>query len=128
MKYLSAKETLIIHALIIDETGGAHGIRDLELLQSIVYKPQSVFGGNELYKNIFQKAAIFLEALANYHVFVDGNKRTAFAATARFLFLNGYEVEVTNAETEITMVKVATKEKGLEEIETWLRENSKKLS
>lgn len=127
MKYLSSKEVLIIHALIIDETGGSHGIRDVELLKSIVHKPKTMFGGRELYKDIFSKAAVLLEALANYHVFIDGNKRTALAATSRFLFLNGYELAASNRDAETLMIKVATKEKGVENIKNWLRKNSNPL-
>jgi len=32
--YLSSEQVLFIHSRLIDETGGAHGVRDLGLLQS----------------------------------------------------------------------------------------------
>ncbi len=33
MKYLTAEQVLFIHARVISETGGSHGIRDLGLLE-----------------------------------------------------------------------------------------------
>ncbi|TSC78517.1 MAG: hypothetical protein G01um101433_182 [Parcubacteria group bacterium Gr01-1014_33] len=45
MNYLSAEDVLVIHARIIGETGGAHGVRDTHLLGSIVERPKMQFGG-----------------------------------------------------------------------------------
>ena len=84
-------------------------------------------GWQELYLDIFTKAAILLEAIANYHVFVDGNKRTAITAAARFLFLNGYMFNASNLEVEEIMLSVAMKEMPLEKIATWLKKNSAKV-
>ena len=127
MRYLTAEGILILHALVVDETGGSHGVRETELLQSIAHKPQSQFGGKDLYPDIFTKAAVLLEAIANYHVFVDGNKRTSFIATARFLSLNGFEVTMSNHDVEEKVLAVATKHMNLEQIAAWLKKNSKKL-
>lgn len=126
MRYLSAEEILVLHACAIDKTGGSHGIRDLSLLQSIVHKPQSRFGGKELYNGIFAKAAILLEAIVNYHVFVDGNKRTGLICMARFLELNGHTMTATNKEIEEIVLFIATKDLALENIGTWLKKHSRK--
>ena len=127
MQYLSAEEILILHALVVDETGGSHGVRDVHLLASIAHKPQSQFGGNELYPNLHMKAAILLEAIANYHVFVDGNKRTSLITAARFLALNGYQFTATNADAEKTILAVATKKLDVKELASWLKKNSKNI-
>ena len=110
MRYLSAQDILILHALLVDETGGSHGIRDIGLLQSIEHKLKSSFVEKELYPGVFLKAAILLEAIANYHIFVDGNKRTAFVAAAHFLAVNGYEIMATNKDVEKTILSVAEKD------------------
>jgi death on curing protein len=128
MKYLSSKEILILHARIIDATGGSHGVRDIGLLESITHKPQARFGGKDLYKNVFTKGAILLEAIVNYHVFIDGNKRTALVATARFLFINGYDLAASNIEAEVVVLKVATKKMDTPNLENWLRQNTQKIS
>ncbi|MEK7567570.1 MAG: type II toxin-antitoxin system death-on-curing family toxin [Patescibacteria group bacterium] len=127
MRYLSAEEILVLHAFIINETSGSHGLRDVGLLQSIVHKPQASFAGKELYTDVFIKAAVLLEAIANYHVFIDGNKRTSFASATRFLYINGYEVIMTNEDVENTIVKIATKEMVVSDIAVWLKKNSKKI-
>ena len=127
MKYLTAEEILVIHSEIIDETGGMHGVRDIGLLMSIAEKPKSRFGGKELYEGVFQKAAIFLGSLVQYHVFIDGNKRTGVVSTARFLFTNKYEMIATNKELENFVIKVAVNKLDIDTISTWLKEHSTKI-
>ena len=73
MKYLTPQEIIVVHAQVVDETGGLHGIRDMGLLLSLIERPKTSFGGSESYRGVFTKAAVYLESLATYHVFVDGN-------------------------------------------------------
>lgn len=127
MKYLSAQDILIIHAKIIDEIGGLHGMRDVGLLLSLVERPKGSFGGQELHKGLFKKAATYLESLARYHVFVDGNKRTSIAVGARFLFLNGFELTATNKEVENFVLKVVIKKLDLDKIAKWFQAHSRKI-
>lgn len=127
MRYLSAEEILVLHALVVDETGGSHGVRDAHLLASIAHKPQARFDGKELYGDIFHKAAVLLEAIANYHVFLDGNKRTAFIVASRFLYLNRYEFTANKKEAEKVVLAVATKHFKLEELSQWLKKHSRKI-
>ena len=124
MRYLTAQEILILHALVVDTTSGSHGVRDIALLASIAHKPSATFGGNDLYPDIFHKAAVLLEAICNYHVFIDGNKRTSFIAAARFLSLNGYEIVASNEDVETTVLAVATKRIDIEALAKWLKEKS----
>jgi len=121
-----AQELLVLHALVIEETGGSDGVRDVSLVASAVAKPQTSFGGKELYSGIFLKAAVLLEAVVNYHAFVDGNKRTGFVATARFLSLNGYTFSGSNKDVEKTVLLIATKEMQVRNIAVWLKKNSKR--
>ena len=116
----------MLHARVIDATGGSHGVRDIGLLQSIIVKPSAQFGGKELYSGVFRKAAVLLESIANYHVFVDGNKRTAFTATAYFLHINGYELTATNKAVEKTIISVATKHINLDALEAWIEKHIEK--
>lgn len=116
----------MLHARVVDATGGSHGVRDIGLLQSIVVKPSAQFDGRELYPGIFQKAAVLLEAIANYHVFVDGNKRTAFTAAAYFLHINGYELVATNKAVEKTVLAVATKRMNPDALEAWVEKHAER--
>lgn len=127
VQYLNAKELLILHALVIDQSGGVHGVRDVRLLESIIHKPQTVYGGVELYPDMFAKAVIFTEGLVNYHIFVDGNKRTAFAALGRFLSVNGYRLQGSMKDIEDTMVALADKSVRAEEFLIWLKNHTTAL-
>lgn len=127
MKYLTVKEILAVHFEIIEATGGRPGVRDIKLLESIVERPKAGVDGQEFYRDVFGKAAAYIEVLINYYVFIDGNKRTGAVATARFLFLNGYRLTASNDELESFVLRIARKEVGLAEISAWLKKNTKKI-
>lgn len=127
MQRLSPKDILVLHAMVIDATGGSHGVRDPHLLASLVEKPFAAFGGSDLYPTPHHKAAILFEALVNYHAFVDGNKRTGLTATARFLAINGFEFVATNEDAVDMALRIATKDADITAIIEWLEANSKNL-
>ena len=87
--YLTVGEVLQIHHQLIENYGGAPGLRDKGLLESAVFRPQIGY-----YNTIAEEAAALMESLANNHPFLDGNKRIAFAAAHTFLLVNGYDLEV----------------------------------
>jgi death-on-curing protein len=75
-------EVLLLHARLIQRTGGSSGVRDMGLLGSALARPQATFGHNDLYPDLWSKAAALMPSLIKNHPFVDGNKRTALAATS----------------------------------------------
>ncbi|MEK7576615.1 MAG: type II toxin-antitoxin system death-on-curing family toxin [Patescibacteria group bacterium] len=125
MYYIPRTEFLIIHARIIDVTGGAHGVRDIPRLLSAVERPKMQFSGKDLYPTVFDKAAVYFESIAFDHPFIDGNKRTAIAMTARFLFLNGYELKTTNKLLEQFVINAVVEKYTLDIIAKWLKRYSK---
>lgn len=125
MQYLSAADILAIHDRIIEETGGMLGVREANLLQSIAQRPKTAFGGVEQFPDIFTKAAVYLESIATYHVFLDGNKRTALSAAAVFLHMNGFSASFPTAVTEHFMLAAAQRHRSLEDIAAWLKKHSK---
>ena len=127
MERLSPKDVLVLHAMVIDATGGSHGVRDPHLLASLVEKPFAAFGGTDLYLTPHHKAAVLFEALVNYHVFVDGNKRTGLAATARFLAINGLGLTATNEDAVDMALRIATKDADIPAITEWLEAHSRSL-
>ncbi len=126
VKYITLEELIAIHDSMIDLYGGSHGIRDLHLLQSALARPQSTFSGEDLYPEIFDKAAALYHSLMFNHAFVDGNKRTTFTSTARFLSLNNYEVVAPDKEIVDFALRVENQHLPLEQISDWLKKNSKK--
>jgi len=121
MNYLTAEQVVFIHAFVVDETGGSHGVRDLGLLESAVARPQATFDGDDLHPGLFLKAAALLHALIQNHPFVDGNKRTGTLAVILFLELNGSYLAAKNNELESFALRVALSKIGLSEIADWLR-------
>lgn len=126
MQYVTPEEILILHARVLDATGGIHGIRDVGLLTSVCRRPQASFGGKEQFASLFEKAAVYLDGLARYHVFLDGNKRTAVVSCARFLFVNGYELTATNKEVERYVLFLVNKKPEIPEIARWMKHHVKK--
>ena len=73
-------------------------IRDKNLLESAVNNPFQTFGGEDLYKTIFDKAAQLAYGLAKNHGFVDGNKRVAIHAMLVYLLINDFDTDFSQAE------------------------------
>ncbi len=125
--YLSLDVVLAIHEEMVDKFGGSHGIRDLGIIQSAVARPQSSFGGEDLYQSIFDKAAALFHSLMFNHAFIDGNKRTVMVSTARFLYVNGYNLEISKREFVAFPLEVENKHLSIEEISKWLKLHTSKL-
>jgi death-on-curing protein len=128
MVYLDGEELLRLHKIVIDYAGGSHGVRDAHLLGSILVKPRTVVDGQEVYSTIWEKAACYMESLAKYHVFVDGNKRTSVAVTVRFLRLNGYQLVATNKSLEQFVIGIIVKKRSVPAIAVWLEKRCKKVT
>ena len=69
-------------------------------------------------------AATYLVAVANNHPFADGNKRAAFLAAGLFLRLNGRRLVAEQAEAAQTVLAVAAGRRNVDEVATWIREES----
>lgn len=124
MSYLTVEQVLFIHMRLIAETGGSPGLRDLGLLASAVARPQATFGGEDLYPDIFNKAAALMDSLIRNHPFVDGNKRVGITAAGLFLLRNEQRLTASNDELERFTLRVARSELSIEQITTWLRSHS----
>ena len=118
---MTAEQVLFIHARLIAETGGLHGVRDVGLLRSAVDRPRATFDGKELYRGLFLKAAALLESLIGNHPFLDGNKRTAITAAGLFLLLNGYELHASQKELETFTLDMALKRRDIQAAGVWFR-------
>lgn len=127
MNYLSAEQILFIHARLIEETGGSHGVRDLGMLLSAIGRPQASFDDQDLFLDLFSKAAALMESLIRNHPFIDGNKRTGVTAAGLFLRRNGYRLTATNVDLVAITMKIAQSQSNLEELTIWFRDNSQPI-
>ena len=126
MNYLTAEQILFIHYRLIEETGGSHGIRDIALLQSAIARPQASFDNNDLYPDLFTKAASLMHSIIKNHPFIDGNKRTAITSASIFLQRNNYILTASNKELEQFTLKIASENIEIEKIANWFKKHTKK--
>jgi death-on-curing protein len=102
-----------IHARVIARGGGGlEGMRDAALLHAAVSRPFATFGEAELYPTDFDKAAALFHSLIKSHPFLDGTKRTAFAAAVYFLHERGYTLQRPFFKDEIIRFCVGLAEEG----------------
>ena len=127
INFLSLDEILAIHYDQINRYGGSHGVRDFNLLISAASRLQATFGGFDLYPDVFSKAAALIHSLVLNHPFVDGNKRTAMTATARFLFINNNLLKMSKKELVELTLKIESKKMNMENISSWFKKHSKKI-
>lgn len=121
MRYLSLKEVLDLHRQIIEQTGGALGVRDLGLVESALAQPVMTFDGQDLYPTVIEKASALGFSLIKNHPFLDGNKRIGHAALETFLVLNGHEIAAPVDEQERVILGVAAGQLPRAEFTEWLR-------
>lgn len=118
--YLTLSEVLDLHRLILEQSGGAAGVRDLGALKSAIAQPCMTFGGEDLYPTIIDKAALLGFSLVMNHPFVDGNKRVGHAAMEVFLVMNGLEIVASIDEQEAVILSLASGTLEREEFPQWL--------
>lgn len=91
IQFLSLDEAIAIHARLIEKFGGTPGLRDMGLLESALFRPQTGY-----YTDLAQMSAALFESLISNHAFVDGNKRAAYFMSDIFLRLNGWKLSVSS--------------------------------
>ncbi len=120
MKWLRRDTVLAIHMLQIAEHGGDDGVRDAGLLESALARPRNI-AAYEPDADIARLAAAYGFGIAKNHAFVDGNKRTALAATRTFLSLNGHTLHATQPEKALTFLALADGSLSEDELAQWIR-------
>ena len=123
--FLSVQEVEEIHASQINLFGCSHGLRARELLESAVAMPKASFGGESLYADIYEMAAVYLFHIVKNHPFVDGNKRTGAVSALVFLATNGILVKSGQREFEKLVLSVADNKADKDKIAIFLRDSEK---
>ena len=94
--WLTADLLVQFNDLTVSATGEPHVVRDLGGLESALARPVNHWHYGE--QDVVALAVALLLGIARNHPFLQGNKRTAFAAADYFLYLNGYELGVEDSE------------------------------
>jgi death-on-curing protein len=100
MRYLTLEQVMDLHRLVIAQSGGSPGLRDLNALESAIAQQIMTFDTVDLYPSMAAKAGALAHSLIQNHPFIDGNKRIGHAALEVFLVLNGLEIDAAIDEQE----------------------------
>jgi death-on-curing protein len=114
-----------IHNILIDEYGGAKGIRDLKGLESALARPFATFDGVDLYPTPIDKAAALFESLIIAHPFLDGNKRVSYVLMRLLLLEHRIDIYATQDEKFNFVIAASTGRNRFKEIREWLSLHAK---
>ncbi len=117
----SEEKVLLLHQLMVAETGGSNELRDIGLLDSALEGIFQTFGGEELYPTKEEKGARLGYTLISNHAFVDGNKRIGMYVMLTFLEVNGIHMDCTNEDVVEAGLGVASGEMNYEELLVWVK-------
>ena len=101
--------------------GGEHG---RALLLSALAQPEQTFGGEYLYRTIFNKGAALVVSMIEDHPFVDGNKRMGIATLSLFLLMNDYSILTSDPETVQFALGIARGDIDQHQAASWLRKHT----
>ncbi|ASG80014.1 MULTISPECIES: type II toxin-antitoxin system death-on-curing family toxin [Lactiplantibacillus] len=109
MRYLNKQFLIDLNQDIIKRADKKYGgVQYSQGLEIVIEQPQQVLFGKELYPNIWIKAAFMIQKITKKHIFVDGNKRTAFFSGIIFLYANGIRLSYTDDEAVVLILDVTT--------------------
>lgn len=92
IRYPTVELIIAKHDKVIDESGGSHGLRDLETLKGIIEFIQHDF----YYPTFDVKLCHLIYSINKNHVFFDGNKRASLSAGAVFMLDNGWSADLVD--------------------------------
>ena len=123
--YLTLADVLDIHQEIVDRTSASYApLRDEGLLESALSRLR--MASHYERADFVRQASLLAVGTSQPQAFVDGNKRTAYAAAETFLELNGLEFVGQPIEMAKQLEAVASRADSLdaatERFESWLRE------
>ncbi|CAN5458005.1 type II toxin-antitoxin system death-on-curing family toxin [soil metagenome] len=127
MKTLDLEDLIQLHVLVLRQTGGGEGLRDLGRLESVIASQTQEVFSEELYKGLFEKAAALARGIVADHPFVDGNKRTAMLSATTFIAVNGFRFTAKKGELEDFAVAIAVEHLDVPAIAMWFKAHSKKV-
>jgi death on curing protein len=119
--WLTEEILFIVHAQQIERYGGAHGVRDENVILAALQRPINRWS-YEKSVDFADLAALYLVAFAGTQGFNDGNKRTGLACALVFLGLNSVNFEPDATELYELTMRVATHQIGDHEGASWFRE------
>lgn len=118
---IDLQEVLRIHQTLLQEFGGALGVRDEGLLLAAIARPFGGFGAAEFYQTPEAKASSLLESIIKNHPFIDGNKRTGYVLMRLLLRQFRKDISATQDEKYEFVMSVAAGQLEFTKIVAWVQ-------
>ena len=123
--HLTVLDVVALHEEIMHLLGlAAAPLRDQGALESAVMRTRMAEAYDEA--DLVRQATLLAIGISQAQAFLDGNKRTAFAATDTFLRINGFAYSSDPLELAKKLESVAERSDSLaaatDRFESWLRE------
>lgn len=112
-----------IHTDQVREHGGLRGLRDENLLESALARPQQRWHYDPR-ADLADLAAAYAFGLVSSHPYRDGNKRIGFLAAVVFLGINGREFDAPEADVVTQIMTLADGRLSEAELAAWIRAHS----
>ena len=124
IRYLSLADVLALHQVMMEKFGTSPApLREEGLLESAIMRPRMAAYYEEV--DIIRQATLLVVGVSQAQAFLDGNKRTAFAACDVFLRLNGIVIAGDPIDLALQIEAVAERTDDLgaatDRFESWLR-------
>lgn len=120
-RWLSPRAVVALHAEQLAEHGGGTASRDTAVPESALARPLNLASCGT--PDAAALAAAYACGIVCDRPFKDGNKRTAFVASATFLVCNGLDLDATEADAAVTFAALARGMMTEEELATWFRDH-----
>jgi death-on-curing protein len=109
-----------VHTDQLREHGGLPGVRDENVLESALARPQQRWHYRQGV-DVATVATAYAYGLVENHPYRDGNKRIGFLALVTFLGINGVEFDAPEPDVVTTMVMLADGKLTEEQLAAWVR-------
>ena len=119
--WLLREAVFATHERLLADFGGASGVRDSDLLDSALARPENLLAYGQ--PTNFELAAAYAFGVVKNHPFVDGNKRTGFTIAVIFLELNGDTFTASEVDATIQTLALAAGEHDEAGYADWLKAN-----
>ena len=119
-RWLSRTVVDAIHADQLRQHGGLAGVRDDNVLESALARPQQKWAyGVE--PDVAVLAAAYAFALVRNHPYRDGNRRIGFLALTTLLGIKDHELDTTDEDVVTTMLALADGSLTEAQLVQWIR-------
>ena len=109
-----------IHNDQLREHGGLPGVRDENVLESALARPQQKWHYDNA-TDLASLAAAYAFGFVKNHPYRDGNKRIGFLTLVTFLGINRVELDATEADVVVTIVSLADGTTSEAQLAQWIR-------